>query len=163
MSEWDYMRSTRACSGWSSRGGQTRNPCVLDRSPLGSSSGSAVAVAANLCTAAQDKREADRIKAVVVLVTCWTTEGIAEVLQVDPNTVRNHFKCYRQGGIEALHRIGTGVGGSACLLDAEQLASLGYYETFDEFRAACEEPFSNPRKYHCELRSLLTARFFIFG
>jgi amidase len=52
MSEWGYMRSTRACSGWSSRGGQTRNPYVLDRSPLGSSSGSAVAVAANLCAAA---------------------------------------------------------------------------------------------------------------
>ena len=52
MSEWGYMRSTRACSGWSSRGGQTRNPYVLDRSPLGSSSGSAVAVAANLCTGA---------------------------------------------------------------------------------------------------------------
>ncbi len=50
MSEWGYMRSTRACSGWSSRGGQTRNPYCLDRSPLGSSSGSAVAVAANLCT-----------------------------------------------------------------------------------------------------------------
>jgi amidase len=52
LSEWGYMRSTRACSGWSSRGGQTRNPYVLDRSPLGSSSGSAVAVAANLCAGA---------------------------------------------------------------------------------------------------------------
>jgi amidase len=52
MSEWGYMRSTRACSGWSSRGGQTRNPYVLDRSPLGSSSGSGVAVAANLCMGA---------------------------------------------------------------------------------------------------------------
>ncbi len=52
MSEWGYMRSTRACSGWSSRGGQVKNPYVLDRSPLGSSSGSAVAVAANLCVAA---------------------------------------------------------------------------------------------------------------
>jgi amidase len=51
MSEWGYMRSTRACSGWSSRGGQTRNPYVLDRNPLGSSSGSAVAVAAGLCVA----------------------------------------------------------------------------------------------------------------
>jgi amidase len=51
LSEWGYMRSTHACSGWSSRGRQTRNPYVLDRSPLGSSSGSAVAVAANLCTA----------------------------------------------------------------------------------------------------------------
>ncbi len=52
MSEWGYMRSTRGCSGWSSRGGQTRNPYVLDRSPSGSSSGSGVAVAANLCSAA---------------------------------------------------------------------------------------------------------------
>ena len=52
MSEWGYMRSIRPCSGWSSRGGQVRNPYVLDRSPLGSSSGSAVAVAANLCLAA---------------------------------------------------------------------------------------------------------------
>ncbi|QPN59311.1 amidase [Synechococcus sp. CBW1002] len=52
MSEWGYMRSTRACSGWSSRGGQVRNPYVLDRSPLGSSSGSAVAVAAGFCVAA---------------------------------------------------------------------------------------------------------------
>ena len=50
MSECGYMRSTRACSGWSSRGGQVRNPYVLDRSPLGSSSGSAVA--AGLCVAA---------------------------------------------------------------------------------------------------------------
>lgn len=52
MSEWGYMRSTRPCSGWSSRGGQVLNPYVLDRSPLGSSSGSAVAVAAGLCAAA---------------------------------------------------------------------------------------------------------------
>lgn len=49
-SEWSNFRSSRASSGWSSRGGQTRNACVLDRSPSGSSSGSAVAVAANLCT-----------------------------------------------------------------------------------------------------------------
>ncbi len=52
MSEWGYMRSTRACSGWSSRGGQVRNPYALDRSPSGSSSGSAVAVASNFCAGA---------------------------------------------------------------------------------------------------------------
>jgi len=52
LSEWANFRSTRSVSGWSSRGGQTRNPYVLDRSPCGSSSGSAVAVAANLCPAA---------------------------------------------------------------------------------------------------------------
>jgi amidase len=48
LSEWANFRSTRPCSGWSARGGQTRNPHVLDRSPSGSSSGSAVAVAAGL-------------------------------------------------------------------------------------------------------------------
>lgn len=52
LSEWANFRSTRSASGWSSRGGQTRNPYVLDRSPSGSSSGSAVAVAANLCAVA---------------------------------------------------------------------------------------------------------------
>ena len=52
LSEWAYFRSTRGCSGWSSRGGQTRNPHALDRTPGGSSSGSAVAVAAGLCAGA---------------------------------------------------------------------------------------------------------------
>ena len=72
----------------------------------------------------QDKREADRMKAVVLLATGWTAEEVAEVLQVEPNTVRNHFKRYRQGGIEALRTIGAGVGGSTCALNAEQLAIL---------------------------------------
>jgi amidase len=52
LSEWANFRSTHSSSGWSARGGQTRNPYVLDRSPCGSSSGSAVAVAANLAAAA---------------------------------------------------------------------------------------------------------------
>jgi amidase len=52
LSEWANFRSTRSTSGWSSRGGQTKNPCVLDRNPCGSSSGSGVAVAANLCAIA---------------------------------------------------------------------------------------------------------------
>ncbi len=46
LSEWANIRSTRSVSGWSARGGQTRNPYALDRNPSGSSSGSAVAVAA---------------------------------------------------------------------------------------------------------------------
>lgn len=52
LSEWANFRSTRSTSGWSSRGGQTKNPCVLDRNPCGSSSGSGAAVAANLCAVA---------------------------------------------------------------------------------------------------------------
>lgn len=52
LSEWANFRSTTSISGWSARGGQTRNPYVLDRSPCGSSSGSAAAVSANLAMAA---------------------------------------------------------------------------------------------------------------
>ena len=52
LSEWANFRSTRSISGWSARGGQTRNPYALDHSPCGSSSGSAVAVAANLAVVA---------------------------------------------------------------------------------------------------------------
>jgi amidase len=52
LSEWANFRGTRSTSGWSGRGGQTRNPYALDRNPSGSSSGSAVAVSANLCPVA---------------------------------------------------------------------------------------------------------------
>ena len=52
LSEWANFRSTRSSSGWSSRGGQTRNPYIINRSPCGSSAGSAVAVSANLCAVA---------------------------------------------------------------------------------------------------------------
>jgi amidase len=48
LSEWANLRSTRSTSGWSSRGGLTRNPHATDRSASGSSSGSGVAVAAAL-------------------------------------------------------------------------------------------------------------------
>ncbi|HJU92068.1 MAG TPA: amidase family protein, partial [Pyrinomonadaceae bacterium] len=52
LSEWANFRSTKSTSGWSARGGQTKNPYVLERNPCGSSSGSGVAVAANLAAAA---------------------------------------------------------------------------------------------------------------
>ncbi|MGI4865585.1 MAG: amidase [Janthinobacterium lividum] len=52
LSEWANFRSTHSASGWSSRGGQTHNPYVLDRTPSGSSAGSGAAVAASLCAAA---------------------------------------------------------------------------------------------------------------
>lgn len=51
LSEWANFRSTTSSSGWSARGGQALNPYVLDRSPCGSSSGSASAIAANLAAA----------------------------------------------------------------------------------------------------------------
>ena len=52
LSEWANIRSSHSTSGWSGRGGQTRNPYALDRNPCGSSSGSGAAVSANLCTVA---------------------------------------------------------------------------------------------------------------
>jgi amidase len=52
LSEWANFRSSRSSSGWSGRGRQCRNPYVLDRTPSGSSSGSAVSVSANLCAVA---------------------------------------------------------------------------------------------------------------
>ena len=52
LSEWANFRSSHSTSGWSGRGGQTRNPYALDRNPCGSSSGSGAAAAANLCALA---------------------------------------------------------------------------------------------------------------
>jgi amidase len=50
LSEWANIRSTRSSSGWSARGGQVKNPYVLDRNPCGSSSGTGAAIAASLAT-----------------------------------------------------------------------------------------------------------------
>lgn len=47
LSEWANFRDTESISGWSGRGGQTRNPYILDRNPCGSSSGTGAAIAAN--------------------------------------------------------------------------------------------------------------------
>ena len=52
LSEWANFRSSHSSSGWSGRGGQGRNPYALDRSPCGSSSGSAAAIAANFAAGA---------------------------------------------------------------------------------------------------------------
>lgn len=52
LSEWANFRSTSSCSGWSSRGGQTKSPYLLTHNPCGSSSGSGVAPSANLCVVA---------------------------------------------------------------------------------------------------------------
>lgn len=52
LSEWANFRSSHSTSGWSGRGGQTKNPYVLNRNPCGSSSGSGAAASANFCAAA---------------------------------------------------------------------------------------------------------------
>jgi transposase len=70
----------------------------------------------------RDKREADRIKAAVLLAIGLTAEQVAEVLQIDANTVRNQFRRYQQSGIEAL--LSAAYRGSACELTESQLAVL---------------------------------------
>jgi transposase len=70
----------------------------------------------------RDKREADRIKAVILLASGWTAEDVAEALLIDPNTVRNHFKRYQRGGLEGLSQVA--YRGSDCALDAAELAAL---------------------------------------
>jgi amidase len=77
LSEWANFRSTHSSSGWSGRGGQCRNPYALDRTPSGSSSGSAVAVAANLAAAAIGT-ETDG--SIVSPATCCSIVGIKPTL-----------------------------------------------------------------------------------
>ena len=70
----------------------------------------------------RDKREADRIKAVVLLASGWAAEDVADALLIDPNTVRNHFKQYKQGGLSGLLHLA--YRGSDCDLNEAELADL---------------------------------------
>ncbi|SER71276.1 Winged helix-turn helix [Nitrosomonas sp. Nm51] len=71
---------------------------------------------------ATDKRYADRVKAVYLLGKGWPVTKIAEALLIDRETVRNHFKRYRKGGLAALQR--NEAGGSDTMLTKEQLQFL---------------------------------------
>jgi transposase len=70
----------------------------------------------------RDKRQADRIKAVVLLASNWSAEDVADALLVDPNTVRNHHKRYRAAGLPGL--LHAAYRGSACELSESELAAL---------------------------------------
>ena len=70
----------------------------------------------------RDKREADRIKAVILLARGWRAEDVADALLIDPNTVRNHFKRYQQGGLPGLLQVA--YRGSDCELSEADLAVL---------------------------------------
>ena len=93
----------------------------------------------------RDQREADRIKAVVSLASGWTAEQVAAVLLIDPNTVRNYFRRYRQGGLPGLLQVQ--YHGSDCALDDAQLAALDLhvqghlYLTAKEVAVWVEEQF----------------------
>ena len=71
---------------------------------------------------AADKREAYRINAVILLGDGWTAEQVAQALLIDPDTVRDYFKRYRQGGISRLCEVE--YHGGTCWLNAEQMLLL---------------------------------------
>jgi len=93
----------------------------------------------------RDKREADRIKAVVLLASGRTAEDVAEALLIDPNTVRNHFKRYRQGGLPSLlhlaYRGSIGELGEAELALLEAHLQLHLYLSAKDVAAWVEETF----------------------
>lgn len=69
-----------------------------------------------------DKREADRIKAVVLLAMGWSAEDVAEALLIDLNTVRNHFRRYQEMGLKGLLHMA--YQGSECQLSEAELVLL---------------------------------------
>ena len=88
LSEWANYRGSFSSSGWSGVGGQTNNPYVLDRNPCGSSSGSAVAVSANLCALAVGTEtwgsimcpaNANGIVGIKPTVGLWSRSGIVPI------------------------------------------------------------------------------------
>ena len=88
LSEWANYRASFSSSGWSGVGGQTKNPYVLDRNPCGSSSGSAVAVSANLCAVAIGTEtwgsiicpsNANGIVGIKPTVGLWSRSGIVPI------------------------------------------------------------------------------------
>ena len=88
LSEWANYRGSYSSSGWSGVGGQTNNPYVLDRNPCGSSSGSAVAVSANLCAVAIGTEtwgsimcpaNANGIVGIKPTVGLWSRSGIVPI------------------------------------------------------------------------------------
>lgn len=88
LSEWANYRASFSSSGWSGVGGQTKNPYVLDRNPCGSSSGSAVAVSANLCALAVGTEtwgsimcpsNANGIVGIKPTVGLWSRSGIVPI------------------------------------------------------------------------------------
>ena len=87
--------------------------------------------AAHRC--ARDKREADRIKAVVLLASGWRAEGVADALLVDPNTVRNHFKTYQAEGLSGLPHLA--YRGSDCELSEAARSALDAHVQANRYRS----------------------------
>ena len=81
--------------------------------------------------AAKKKREADRIKAIILLGTGWTIRQVVEALLLDDGTIRNYLKRYNSGGLEALLNDNQkGYGGKLSKLEMEQLDNHLNHNTY---------------------------------
>ena len=131
LSEWANYRASFSSSGWSGVGGQTKNPYVLDRNPCGSSSGSAVAVSANLCAVAVGTEtwgsiicpsNANGIVGIKPTVGLWSRSGIIPISETQ-DTAGPMARSVNDAAI--LLGAATGVDSS----DQKTLASLGNFHT----------------------------------
>lgn len=139
LSEWANYRASISSSGWSGVGGQTKNPYVLDRNPCGSSSGSAVAVAANLCAVAVGTEtwgsimcpsNASGIVGIKPTVGLWSRSGIIPISYTQ-DTAGPMARTVRDAAI-MLGAI-TGVDSS----DQKTMASQGnFYSDYTQFLTA---------------------------
>ncbi len=149
LSEWANFRSTHSSSGWSGRGGQCRNPYALDRTPSGSSSGSGVAVAANLCAVAIGT-ETDG--SIVSPSTCCGIVGIKPTLGLvsrsgvipiahNQDTAGPMARdALMEGAIDALKRLG------AVIVDPADIATAGQFDD-SEFAVLLYEFKADLNKY----------------
>jgi amidase len=136
LSEWANYRASFSSSGWSGIDGQTKNPYVLDRNPCGSSSGSAVAVSANLCAVAVGTEtwgsiicpsNATGIVGIKPTVGLWSRSGIVPISYTQ-DTAGPMARSVRDAAI-LLGAI-TGVDSS----DQKTLTSDGkYYDDYTQF------------------------------
>ena len=107
LSEWANYRGARSTSGWSARGGQCRNPYALDRTPWGSSAGSGVAAAANLCALAigtetggsiMAPSSANGVVGIKPTVGLWSRSGIIPISHIQ-DTAGPMTRTVRDGAI----------------------------------------------------------------
>ncbi len=108
----------------------------------------------------RDKRQADRVKAVIALAKGWSAAQVAEILLFDETTSRNYFERYQHGGDDAL--LGDNYSGAEPIyIIVDNAGYYRYYKVFEEFKPACKSFFRKRKKYLPELQTLLTENFHI--
>lgn len=141
LSEWANYRSTNSISGWSARGGQCKNPYALDRSPGGSSSGSAAAVAADLCavslgteTDGSIVNPANNCGVVGIKPTVGLTSraGVVPIAE-SQDTVGPFGRCIRDAAL-----VLTAISGAVDPRDPKTDCHANRRETKTDYAAACD-------------------------